>query len=351
MAHWKHGMAGLVVAGVMACVAAAQALPPPRDPAEEARALAERTAVLRAAANAGDAKAQWELGQLLEGAGQAESLAWFRKAAAQGHDAALMHLADRLMAAADGRGAQEALDWLRRAALRGQVQAQVRLGDALGFGFPGVAVNEAEAQRWYREAAGQGDPWAQQRLAQALRDGRGAAKDEAEAVRWFEKAARQGDALSQFYLAEMLQQGRGTARDEAAAVGWYAQAVQGHGGPQIAAYALGRCYEMGQGVAQDFAQAARWYEVGARANEGRSQRKLSRLLRAGRGVPADPVRAYAWLTLAMQGEMGHTFDPEEREELAAVLTPAQRAEGQRLATQWRPGEAMARSALAEAGSP
>lgn len=336
MTHLHAWMAALAAA----TITSVQALPPPFDPVAQAQAFERRVAALRPAAQAGDAAVQWELGQLLEGAGQAEALVWFRKAAAQQHDEALMHLADRLLNEADGREAAEALQWLRRAAARGHRAAQIRLGDALGFGFPGVTVDAAESQRWYREAALQGDPWAQQQLAQALRDGRGSPKDEPEAVRWFEKAARQGDALAQYSLAEMLQQGRGTARDDAAAAAWYARAAQSPAGPKFAAYPLARCYEFGRGVAQDFSQAAHWYEVGARVDDGRSQRKLSRLLRAGRGVAADPVQAYAWLTRAMAGDMRHHFDPEEMEELAATLSPAQREQGRQMAARWTPGGPM-----------
>jgi uncharacterized protein len=353
---WSGGkrvrLVHLTVMALLAVAWEAHAMPPPIDPVRQAAELEAQASALRPAAEAGDAGVQWQLAQLLRWGQPMEALAWTRKAAAQGHEEALMQLTDTLLADGTDKAAlQEALDWLRRAAALGNVPAQVKLGNALGFPYAGIAANEAESVHWYRRAAEAGDPWSQLQLGQALRAGRGTAKDESEAVKWFGVAAHKGDGLAQFYLAEMLQQGKGTAKDEAAAVSWYLKAVKGHGGPQIAAYALGRCFEFGLGVRQDFLQAAHWYESGARANEGRSQRKLARFLQAGKGLARDPVQAYAWLSLALDGDTGHWFDKEEREELAAMLTPAQLAEGRRLAAQWRPGQAMGPSLLKLARTP
>jgi TPR repeat protein len=52
----------------------------------------------------------------------------------------------------------------------------------------------------------------------------------------------------------------------------------------------------------------------------------------GQGVPHDDVQAYMWMTLASHGmNIG-----KSRDELAAKMTPEQIAEGERLATQWKP---------------
>lgn len=192
----------------------AHAMPPPIDPVRQAAELEERASVLRPVAEAGDVEVQWQLAQLLRWGRPQEALEWLRKAAAQGHEEALMQLTDMLLAdQADKPALQEALDRLRQASAQGTVSAQVKLGNALGFPYAGIAVNEAESAHWYRQAAEAGDLWAQVYLAQALRAGRGTAKDEHEAVKWFGMAAHKGDGLAQFYLAEMLQRGQGIAKD------------------------------------------------------------------------------------------------------------------------------------------
>ncbi len=59
----------------------------------------------------------------------------------------------------------------------------------------------------------------------------------------------------------------------------------------------------------------------------------------GRGVPQDYVQAYTWYTLAVSHfAPGSKRDLaiEARETIAALMTPAQIAEAQRLAREWKP---------------
>lgn len=314
-----------------------QALPPPRNPALEAQALEAQAAVLRPAAQAGDAAVQWQLGRLLRWGQSKEALAWLRKAAAQGHEEALLSLCDLLLSGSAGeKNPQEALRWLRQAAQRGSAKAQVALGDALSQGAPGER-SEREAAGWYRRAAEQGNAFAQQKWGHALRLGTGVDKDEPQAFAWLLKSAEAGDVLAQLEVADMLQKGEGTARDEVVAVRWYQRAADSAVGPELASYPLGRCFELGLGVGQDANQAAQHYERGARAGDGRSQRQLARLLLAGQPTSLDRLQAYAWLSLAMQSAWAFGFDKDELAELAVRLTSAEKAQAESLASQWRLG--------------
>ncbi len=125
--------------------------------------------------------------------------------------------------------------------------------------------------------------------------GSGVVKDEAEAVRWWRKAAEKGDATAQ------------------------------HG--------IGSSYANGHGVPKDEAEAVRWWRKAAEQGEAAAQYHLGLQYALGEGVPKDDVLAYKWSLLA--GAKREEF----RESISIIeksLTPEQRAEGQKLAREFKP---------------
>ena len=126
--------------------------------------------------------------------------------------------------------------------------------------------------------------------------GQGVAKDEAEALKWYRKAAEQGDPGAQFNLGNMYADGRAVTKDEAEAVKWYRKAAdQGYASAQLN---LGFMYGKGDGVIKDEVEAYKWYLLaGAQGNELAKKN-----------------------TAAIERRIG----------------PSQRAEGQRLAREWKP---------------
>ena len=61
---------------------------------------------------------------------------------------------------------------------------------------------------------------------------------------------------------------------------------------------------------------------------------LGRLYAQGLGVPRDYVQAFMWFQLAAeQGDNGGAYN---RDVLAARMTPAEIADGKRLAREWKP---------------
>ena len=127
---------------------------------------------------------------------------------------------------------------------------------------------------------------------------------------------------------------------------WRPLAEQGHAGAQ---YFLGNMYDFGQGVARDDAEAVKWYRKAAEQGQattrlGRraiatAQFSLGAMYADGAGVPQDYVRAYMWFNLAASRlAPGFLRDMAvtRREEVAALMTPAQTAEAQRLAREWKP---------------
>jgi TPR repeat protein len=134
-----------------------------RLPAQQNEADLKVLAEIRAGANKGDAKAQYELaraffsGTLGVAKDEAEAVKWFRKAAEQNVADAQYNLG---VCYANGQGvtedAAEAVKWFRKAAEQNLADAQYNLGVCYDSG-EGVAKDEVEAYKWWLLAAGQGN--------------------------------------------------------------------------------------------------------------------------------------------------------------------------------------------------
>src|SRR6266566_4148233 len=134
-----------------------------RLPAQQNEADRKVLAEIRAGADKGDAKAQYELGRaffsgtLGMAKDEAEAVKWFRKAAEQNVADAQFSLG---VCYANGRGVTkddaEAVKWFRKAAEQNYARAQYNLGVCYDSG-EGVAKDEVEAYKWWLLAAGQGN--------------------------------------------------------------------------------------------------------------------------------------------------------------------------------------------------
>ncbi|MGH6920707.1 MAG: trypsin-like peptidase domain-containing protein, partial [Geminicoccaceae bacterium] len=113
-------------------------------------------------------------------------------------------------------------------------------------------------------------------------------------------------------------------------------------GDAMAQHNLGFMYANGRGVAQDDVEAVRWYWMAADQGLADAQHNLGLMYAYGTGIPQDDLLAYMWLNLAAarspQGEQ-RKLSAQLRDEVAARLTPAQRARGQELARNWQPSVA------------
>jgi TPR repeat protein len=58
------------------------------------------------------------------------------------------------------------------------------------------------------------------------------------------------------------------------------------------------------------------------------------MYKEGRGVPQNYAEAYRWLSLA--AAQGYADAVEDRDNILALMTPAQIAKGQQLVAEWRP---------------
>ena len=105
-------------------------------------------------------------------------------------------------------------------------------------------------------------------------------------------------------------------------------------GDANAQYDLGVMYRTGEGVLQDDTEAVRWYRLAAEQGDAGAQNNLALMYFNGRGVPKDYVQARMWATLATA--QGNEQARKAVDLLDEMLTPAQRADAQRLAREWKP---------------
>ena len=101
-------------------------------------------------------------------------------------------------------------------------------------------------------------------------------------------------------------------------------------------------YEVGYGVPQNSAEAMKWFRRAADQGDYDGQSWVSVMYRDGKGVPIDFVRAYMWASLAAQNTE-HARVPHSKQSalsnrdfIATMMTPAQIAEAQKLAREWKP---------------
>ena len=169
--------------------------------------------------------------------------------------------------------------------------------------------------------------------------GQGVPQDYAEAVKWYRKAAEQGNAEAQSNLGMMYYAGQGVPQDHAEAAKWYLKAAEQ--GIASAQFNLGLMYDKRQGVPQNFAEAVKWYRKAAEQGNAEAQYNLGMMYFAGLGVPKDYALAHLWFHLATSRYPASEKAKRERAELsrdiaASKMTPAQIAEAQRLALEWKP---------------
>jgi uncharacterized protein len=110
-------------------------------------------------------------------------------------------------------------------------------------------------------------------------------------------------------------------------------------GIAMAQFNLGVMYYEGQGVPQDYKQAVFWYRKASDQALATAQYNLGLSYFKGEGVPQDYVEAHKWFNIAA----GYTTDDKEtrdnaiqgRELVAKLMTPAQIAEAQKRASEWK----------------
>ena len=106
-------------------------------------------------------------------------------------------------------------------------------------------------------------------------------------------------------------------------------------------FGLATMYDEGKGVPQNYAEAVKWYRKAADQGYAMAQNNLGGMYGEGKGVPLDYVEAHKWSNLAASRYPASEADErngaiQNRDNAAALMTPQQLAEAQKLAREWKP---------------
>lgn len=160
----------------------------------------------------------------------------------------------------------------------------------------------------------------------------GIERDYEMAAKWYLVAALHEHPAAQADLGELYSEGKGVPQDFAEAFRWYRKAADG--GFVRAQAEVGAAYLFAIGVPQDYQAALEWLRKAADGGNSYGQHCLGMMYEGGFGVPQSYIQAHMWFNLA--GARGDTGARVARDAVAAKMTPAQIAEAQRLAREFRP---------------
>jgi TPR repeat protein len=93
-------------------------------------------------------------------------------------------------------------------------------------------------------------------------------------------------------------------------------------------------YNGGQGVPRDYAEAAKWFHLAADQRDAHAQNNLGLMYAQGQGVPQDIIRAHMWFNLSAMQNYQEAI--RNRDMAIRRMTPAQIADAQKLARDWKP---------------
>jgi TPR repeat protein len=174
-------------------------------------------------------------------------------------------------------------------------------------------------------------------LAGPLEDGVAAYRqgDFAAATRLLRPLADAGDAKAEFHLGRMYALGQGVGQDPGQAVAWYRKAAK-HGDAE-AEFVLGVMFLDRTGAPRE--EALVWLRKAADKGVFNAQFRLGMMYAKGAaGMAQDLIAARMWLSLAAEraeNAYAHDLVTKERDTLSASMTPAEIAEAQRRAIEWR----------------
>lgn len=155
--------------------------------------------------------------------------------------------------------------------------------------------------------------------------------DYATALRLIRPLADQGNATAQSMMGILYSTGKGVTQSYIEAAEWYRLAA--NQGLASAQYNLGNLYGNGQGVPQNYTEAMKWYHLAADQGDAKAQFNLGAMYAVGQGAPRDLVRALVWLNLS--AAQGAQEAVTIRDAIKKDATPAQLAEAQKLAGEWK----------------
>ena len=156
----------------------------------------------------------------------------------------------------------KAAKWYERSAEQGNAKSQHMIGLAYYYGN-GVEKDSAKAAYWLEQSAEQGNPSAQCSIGSLYYLGEGIKQDYEKAAKWFSKSAKQGEIDSQRLLGICYYYGKGVDRDCTKAAELF-QSAADRNDPESQSR-LGLCYDKAAGVTQSDEKAREWYNKSIRS--------------------------------------------------------------------------------------
>ena len=264
----------------------------------------------------------------------AKAETWVKAAADAGNAEAQYYLAEIYDASTAGlHPNKEIVSVLEKSAEKGFAPAQVMLGRIYQFGRRGIPQDLKKAKMWYEMAAAKGANEAMTQLSAIYQQSK---KENAKAlivnenIEWLELGAKQGNAEAALTLAEMAETGRHVPKDLKRAAELYRLAAEA--GLVQGEAALGKLYANGEGVPQDNEKAIFWLTKAAEQGYAEAQRKLASVYTY---QYPDPAQAYAWQVISLSALFPSASDlvqvSPDLERLLRSMTSDQIKEGQSLA--------------------
>jgi uncharacterized protein len=160
-----------------------------------------------------------------------------------------------------GRGVKkneaQGIQWLAKsmALAPDSPEFQIKLGEMYYHGQE-LTKNEGMAMRLYQKAAAQGSTEALYRMGFLYEYGQGVPKDPAKAIELYRQAAEKGNLEAQVTIGVRYEQGDGVELNYSEALKWLRKAAEQC--DEAALWNLGHMYEQGWGVAKDPMEAYFW---------------------------------------------------------------------------------------------
>lgn len=251
---------------------------------------------LRAAAEQGDAKAQYALGHAL-----------------------VRPIPPHMGPVREG---EEAVVWLEKSANAGNADAAFLLGYMFQYAV-GVTKDVGRSVTWLTKAADAGNESAMITLAATYKVGDGVMKNRIKARDLYARAAEKGNNNARTALATMYMDGKGIHQDGKLAFAWFSRAVREAHAPAM--LGLGSLYARKDLGMLNGAKAVYWTHQAVAHGHAPAAYSLGVLYRDGVGeVEPDAYKAYLWLGLTFELSGPHTEMPYWFENAARVLTPEQK---------------------------
>ncbi|MFN6414704.1 MAG: hypothetical protein ACK4V2_02905 [Pseudomonadota bacterium] len=275
--------------------------------------LTESTACFRRAAEAGIARAQYNMGIACDqGKGilknTRESLCWYEKARDQGYIPAIQQLRTMYAHAINvERDLNEVTRLLHLEAEHGDISSQCALGSLYCTGNEStyglsVPIDREKALYWYQRAAEQGDASAQYNLGLLhVKTNSDSTQHKARAFSWIQQAAEKQFIASYYTLACFYRDGIGTERNDVEAAKWFLLGAEN--GDALAQLNLGVVYDTGKGVTKDPVQSVKWIRKAAEQGNPTAQYHLSLLYKFGKNVARSSQEAFRWSHMAAKQGM------------------------------------------------